>query len=343
VTATDGHRRVAILTSGGDAPGMNAAIRAATVAAIEAGWGVVGVRHGFRGLCAGALAPLTLADVRAIQGRGGTVLGSARCPELADRVVRDHARDVLAAARVEAVIVIGGDGSMRGAAALSDPAERRTGGARVVGVPASIDNDLPMTATIGADTALNTIVAACDRLADTADSHERAFIVEVMGRDCGWLAVGAAEAVGADAVLYPEAGLDDDAVVAAVVAAIQQARARAGARNVLVIKAEGVRITTEQLRRRVDDVLAAAGDRFETRTAILGHLVRGGAPTAFDRVLASRLGRVAMRAALVGADRVMATWSPPSPFTPAAPRADRLCSFIDLLEASGNAALAHAG
>jgi 6-phosphofructokinase 1 len=329
VLTEDGReRRVAFLTSGGDAPGMNAALRAGVLAALEAGWVPIGIRTGFRGLIAGTLGPMGYSDVATIVSRGGTVLGSARCPELADPAVRIRGRAVLAAAGVEALVVIGGDGSMRGAAALADAAG--TGPApRVVGVPASIDNDLPASCAIGADTALNTIVDACDRIGDTADSHDRVFIVEVMGRDCGWLAVHAAEAVGADAVLYPEAGRGEDAIVDDIVAAIRRARGRDG-RRALVIKAEGVAVPTERIKIRVDAALAAAGMTVETRTVILGHLVRGGAPTAFDRVLATRLGRAATKAAMAGADRVMVAWRPPAIGPSKVPLPEGVCRFVEL-------------
>jgi 6-phosphofructokinase 1 len=326
-------RRVAILTSGGDAPGMNAALRAAALAALDAGWEVVGVNQGFRGLVDGSLRPLAAADVAPLLGRGGTFLGSARCPEMTERAVRVRARAVLAAASVDALVVIGGDGSMRGASALASESERGGAIPRVVGVPASIDNDLPWTCSIGADTALNTIVDACDRIADTAASHDRAFIVEVMGRDCGWLARSAGIAAGADAVLFPESGRSEAEMIAEVVAAIRRAATPPGARRALIIKAEGVAIPIDRLRDRIDQGLAAAAIAVETRAAVLGHIVRGGAPTAFDRVLATRLGRAAMRAAIAGADHVMATWrTPAATGDPAAPTDDIPCRFVELDE-----------
>ncbi len=316
-------RRVAILTSGGDAPGMNTAIRAAVIAGVDAGCDMIGIRDGFRGVVAGTFDRLTAGDVSSIQGRGGTILGTARCPELVDPSVRARARAVLTVAGIDAVIVIGGDGSMRGAAALG-----ADGGPRMIGVPASIDNDLAASCSIGADTALNTIVDACDRLGDTADAHDRAFLIEVMGRDSGWLARSAAEAMGADAVVYPEAGRSEDDVIADVVAAIRRARARPGARRVLVIKAEGVAVPIDRLKRRVDAALVGAA-AIETRTIVLGHLVRGGAPTGFDRVLAAHLGRTAMRAALAGAGHVMVAWRPPVA-SAAAAQPDGQCRLIDL-------------
>ncbi|MGH7894757.1 MAG: 6-phosphofructokinase, partial [Candidatus Binatia bacterium] len=296
--------RLAILTSGGDAPGMNAAIRAAALLALSQGWEVYGVTDGYVGLLDGRLVTLGAADVSAIIREGGTILGSARCPEFTERAARDVARTRLREARIDALLVIGGNGSLAGAAALSDPAEAGTAGPVVIGLPASIDNDIGMTGlAIGVDTAMNTIVDACDRIADTASALNRTFLIEVMGRSCGYLAMTAAIAGAADAVLFPEAGRSDTEIVDAVIRTIERVRARRGRKNrVMVIKAEGVPLSTERLKEMVDARLREAGGKgglaVETRVTVLGHVVRGGRPSAFDRLLASRLAHVAVRAVL---------------------------------------------
>ena len=330
--------RIGILTSGGDAPGMNAAIRAATLLARDAGLDVVGIRHGYRGLVAGDVVPLDAADVAGILRDGGTILGSARCPAFLERKTRDQARRRLREAGVGALVVIGGNGSLTGAAALSDPAEAGDDPLRVVGVPASIDNDIGLTGmAIGVDTAMNTIVEACDKLSDTAAAHDRTFLVEVMGRSCGYLAMTAGLAAGADAVLVPEAGRGDDEIIDGVVHAIRRVRAREHRpKRVLVIKAEGVAIATEALKTAVDRRLAEDSGRdpetVETRVTVLGHVVRGGRPTAFDRLLASRLAVTAVRALLDGRTRVMAAWLQPSTAPGTTTADDPYCRLVDLAD-----------
>lgn len=302
--------RLAVLTSGGDAPGMNAAIRAVVRAAHACGTAVVGVERGYRGLLDGAFVALPPGDVDGIAREGGTVLGSARCLPFYERAARDQARAVLRDHGIGALVVIGGNGSLSGALALSDPEEAGAEAVQLAGIPATIDNDIALTRmSIGVDTALNTIVDACDNIADTATAHSRAFIVEVMGRDCGFLARAAAVATGADAVLLPEAGHNEDELVAVLAGAVRDARGRSPrARRVLCIKAEGVRVSSERLKQRVDAVLA--DDEIETRVTVLGHVVRGGRPSAFDRLLASGLGETAVAALAAGATRVMAAWRP---------------------------------
>jgi 6-phosphofructokinase 1 len=310
-------RRLAILTSGGDAPGMNAAIRAATMLALAEGWEVLGVSQGFRGLIEGRFAPLQPADVGPIVRRGGTILGSARCRAFLERDARDVARERLRDAGVEALLVIGGNGSLAGANALSDPREAGTDAVRVAAVPASIDNDIGFTGmSIGVDTAMNTIVEACDKISDTADAHDRTFLIEVMGRQCGYLAMTSAIASGADAVLFPEADKQEADVIETIVRTVRRVRARVGrTHRVVVVKAEGVPIPMDRLKTLVDERLRAEPDAdpesSETRVTILGHVVRGGRPTAFDRLVASRLAHVAMRALVDGLDRKMAAWNPP--------------------------------
>jgi len=311
-----GSGRMAILTSGGDAPGMNAAIRAAALLAMSQGWKVFGVSDGYRGLLEGRLTELGPGDVSGIIREGGTILGSARCREFAERATRDVARRRLGEATIDALLVIGGNGSIAGAAALSDPAEAESGGPLVIALPASIDNDIGLTGlAIGVDTAMNTIVDACDKIADTASALNRTFLVEVMGRRCGYLAMTAAIAGAADAVLFPEAGRSDTEVVDAVLRTIERVRARRGRKNrVIVIKAEGVSLSTERLKEMVDARLHESdgkGLAVETRVTVLGHVVRGGRPSAFDRLLASRLAHVAVRALMAGEHRRMAAWQLP--------------------------------
>jgi 6-phosphofructokinase 1 len=310
--------RLGVLTSGGDAPGMNAAIRAATLVARAAGVDVVGVERGYRGLLEDAIVPLGAAEVGGILREGGTMLGSARCKEFHERAVRDRARAVLRNRGIDGLVVIGGNGSLTGAQLLADPDEAGADPVRIVGVPASIDNDLGLTGlSIGVDTAMNTIVEACDKIADTATAHDRTFIIEVMGRDCGYLAMTSAIAAGADLALFPEAGRDDASVVDAVVDTVLAVRARPRkSRRVIIIKAEGVAIPVERLKamvdaRLVERVPGTDPSTIETRVTVLGHVVRGGRPSAFDRLLGSRLANVAVRGLLAGATHKMAAWMPP--------------------------------
>ena len=335
-------KRIAVLTSGGDAPGMNAAIRAATLIGRAAGADILGIERGYRGLLEDAFVPLGPSDVGGILREGGTILGSARCKEFHQREVRDRARAVLAKREVDGLIIIGGNGSLTGALHLADTTE--IGGGRplkVVGLPASIDNDLGLTGmSIGVDTAMNTIVEACDKIADTATAHDRTFIIEVMGRDCGYLAMTSGIAVGADLVLFPEAGKPEAKIVDQIVETVLAIRTRQQkrARRVIIIKAEGVAMPVEKMKTEVDARLrekqpGVEPTSIETRVTVLGHVVRGGRPSAFDRLLGSRLGNVAVRALLHGMSHKMAAWMPavdldeevgaPSPWDPK-------CWLVDL-------------
>jgi len=234
---------------------MNAAIRAAALVGRAAGADIVGIERGYRGLLEDAFVELGPNDVAGILREGGTMLGSARCKEFHQREVRDRARAVLAKRGVDGLIVIGGNGSLTGALYLADPAEIGDGAPlKIVGVPASIDNDLALTGlSIGVDTAMNTIVEACDKIADTATAHDRTFIVEVMGRDCGYLAMTSAIAVGADLALFPEAGRAESEIVDQIVQTVQTVRSRSRrARRVIIIKAEGVSLPIDRLRARLD-------------------------------------------------------------------------------------------
>lgn len=330
-------KRIAILTSGGDAPGMNAAVRAAALLAIGRDIEVFGIERGYEGLLEGALRPLEIKDVADIIREGGTVLGSARCLEFHRPEARERARQNLARAGVEGLIVIGGNGSLTGLQALTDPAENATG-LKGVGIPASIDNDIGVTRlSIGVDTAVNTIVEACDKISDTASAHDRTFIVEVMGRDCGYLAMASAIASAANAVLFPEMERTEDEIVELVGSAVIRGQSReARSKRVLVIKAEGVSITTERLKERLDAFCRERlGDRprVETRVTVLGHVVRGGRPSALDRQIASRLAHVAVRALLDGQSRLMAAWTNSTTKTDARVRpssTDPQCSLIDI-------------
>ena len=310
-------KRIAVLTSGGDAPGMNAAIRAITLIGRAAGADIVGIERGYRGLLDDAVIPLHPGDVAGILREGGTMLGSARCKEFHQREVRDRAREILSKHEVDGLIVIGGNGSLTGALHLANPEEIGSGRPlKIIGIPASIDNDLAYTGlSIGVDTAMNTIVEACDKIADTATAHDRTFIIEVMGRDCGYLAMTSAIAVGADLALFPEAGKTEDQIVEQIVNTVLAIRKRQSkrARRVLIIKAEGVAMPVERIKTAVDAKLHerypdAEPSTIETRVTVLGHVVRGGRPSALDRLLGSRLANVAVRALLAGTTHKMAAW-----------------------------------
>lgn len=332
-------QRIAILTSGGDAPGMNAAVRAAAMVALSRGVDVVGVKYGFRGLLNGDFMPLDVAKVAGIIREGGTILGSARCPEIHTRQGRETVRRQLAEAGVDGLLVIGGDGSLTGAQALTNPDEVADFATRVIGVPASIDNDIGLTGmAIGVDTAMNTIMNACDNIVDTASAFDRTFIVEVMGRQSGYLAMTAGIAAGADAVLFPESRRSAEELVEAVTtAALEATRHKDRPRSALIVKAEGSSLSPEQLQERVDRRLAEHSESgepvVETRVTVLGHVVRGGRPTAFDRVVASRLAHVGVRALLEGQTRKMAGWMlPVEPPNDVATRssADPYCWLVDI-------------
>jgi 6-phosphofructokinase 1 len=275
-------KKVAVLTSGGDAPGMNAAIRAVVRNGVDKGWGMFGVRQGFAGLLEQTIIPLGSRRVGGIIQLGGTMLGSARCPEFANEPVRRHAISVLERLGIEALVVIGGNGSQTGAAALSQM------GVPVVGVASTIDNDLcGSDITIGVDTALNVALEAIDRLKVTASSHQRAFLVEVMGRDCGYLALMCGIAGGAEAVVIPEVDIDPEQLAQDLRAAYER-----GKMHGIVVVAEGARYDAEALSHYFQANRERLG--FQIRATTLGHVQRGGTPTAFDRLLATRLGNAAI-------------------------------------------------
>jgi 6-phosphofructokinase 1 len=263
---------------------MNAAIRAVVRTGLDRGWNVLGVKNGYRGLVNGEFGPCSSRDVAGIIQRGGTVLGSARCREFEEQSGRERAVQQLDNCNVSGVIVIGGNGSQTGASLLSDK------GVPVVGVSSTIDNDLAGTEiTIGVDTALNIALEAIDRLKTTASSHHRGFLVEVMGRNCGYIAVNAGIAGGAEVVVIPEI----DTTPEAIAGELRDAYAR-GKNHALAVVAEGAQLNAEAL----VSYFRQHGHRtgFELRAIQLGHIQRGGAPTAFDRLLGTRFGAAAVEA-----------------------------------------------
>lgn len=277
-------KRVGVLTSGGDAPGMNAAIRSVTRAAIYNGLEVIGFRRGYEGLLDGDGIPLTVSSVGGIIHRGGTILRTARC----ERFMRpEGVREGLQRLKdydIDALVVIGGDGSFHGAYELHKL------GFPVVGIPGTIDNDMAGTdCTIGFDTACNTALQCIQKLRDTASSHERLFIVEVMGRSAGFIALETAVAAGAEFVLLPEDPFDFDTLVKR----LQYAKGRGKAHSLIVV-AEGVMPAAELANRLKDNA------SYDARIVVLGHIQRGGTPSSFDAVLASRLGGGAVEALLRG-------------------------------------------
>ena len=277
-------KKIAVLTSGGDAPGMNAAIRAVVRTAIHNGIEVMGVQRGYAGLINGELFPMNRSSVSDIIQRGGTILRTARCLEFKQEEVRKEAAQILADNGVEALVVIGGDGSFTGAKLLSKL------GVKTIGLPGTIDNDLTYTDyTIGFDTALNTVVDAIDKIRDTSTSHERVSIVEVMGRNCGDIALHTGVACEAEYIITPEQGYDKDELCKVILEG-----KKAGKMHNLVLLAEGVGGASE-LSKYIEDKTG-----IETRATVLGHIQRGGAPSAFDRVLASRMGSKAIELLMEG-------------------------------------------
>lgn len=271
-------KRIAVLTSGGDAPGMNAAVRAVARKAIHEGIEVFGINYGYAGLVAGDIRQLTALDVSDTINRGGTFLYSARYPEFAHVEGQLKGIEQLKKFGIEGLVVIGGDGSYQGAVALTKH------GFPAVGVPGTIDNDIPGTDyTIGFDTAVNTALDALDRIRDTATSHVRTFIVEVMGRNAGDIALWAGVATGADEIIIPELDFD----IKAVVRKIQEGR-RQGKKHIVIVLAEGVMSAADFAKKLWDE------GESHTRVTVLGHVQRGGSPTAKDRVLASLFGAKAV-------------------------------------------------
>ena len=277
-------KRLAVLTSGGDCSGMNATLRAVVRAGLSGGIEVIGVQKGFQGVLDRNFQSLTTKSVSGKLQLGGTFLQSARCKEMLTDAGQFQAAENLLAAEIGGIVVIGGDGSHRGALAMQQR------GIPVIAIPASIDNDIPFTdMSLGVDTALNNIIHAVDCLKDTASSHDRTFVVETMGRNCGYLALAAAVATGAEYALVPELPFDIDEICVAL-----RRRFLEGRDNSIIMVAEGAgkaQSIADQIKDRIG---------FETRIMVLGHYQRGGSPSTFDRILAARFGVSAVEALLQG-------------------------------------------
>ncbi|MBC7804114.1 MAG: 6-phosphofructokinase [Candidatus Parcubacteria bacterium] len=284
-------RAIGVLTAGGDAPGMNAAVRAVVRTAHAMGLRAYGIRRAYEGLVHGDFCDLGARDVGGIIQRGGTILKTSRFPDFAKPEVQQEALRRFKAKGIDALVAIGGDGTMRGALALHKL------GFPVMGIPASIDNDVYGTdISIGVDTALNTIIEAIDKLRDTASSHQRAFIVETMGRHCGHLALMSGIISGAEMILIPE----QEAGAEEVADTVRDAHAR-GKTHAFIVVSEGAKLGASALKEKLD--LMQTG--FDFRVTILGHVQRGGSPSAWDRLLAARLGVSAVERLIKGESGVM--------------------------------------
>lgn len=272
-------KKIGILTSGGDAPGMNAAIRSAVRTGLAMDMEVYGIRHGYEGLIDGEIDKMHWEDVGDILQRGGTILRTARSKRFFEKEYQEKASKILETFGIDGLVVIGGDGSMKGGTDLSRL------GIKVMVVPGTIDNDLGFTDfTIGFDTAVNTILDLISNIRDTSSSHERATVIEVMGRSCGDIALHAGLAGGADGILVPEIEPDIDRLCTQVIRGQS-----AGKCHSLIVKAEGVGITTDDLVKKLEEVTGT-----ETRAVVPGYIQRGGSPTARDRMLASLTARKAV-------------------------------------------------
>ncbi len=286
-------KTIGILTSGGDAPGMNAAIRAVTRSAIYNGMTVKGVMRGYKGLVCNEIVDFRSQSVSNIIQMGGTILKTARCKEFTTSEGRKMAYDNMMAAGIDALVVIGGDGSLTGAGVFANEYN-----VPIVGLPGTIDNDLGGTdSTIGYDTALNTIVDAVDKLRDTASSHERLFFVEVMGHTAGYLALNSALASGSEAAIIPEMETEVDQLAELINNGFRKSK-----NSAIVIVAEnpvtgGATALAERVKKEFP--------QYDARVTILGHIQRGGSPTAFDRILALRMGEGAIEALMEGQRNVM--------------------------------------
>jgi 6-phosphofructokinase 1 len=284
---------VGVLTSGGDAPGMNAAIRAVVRIGLSKGWEMFGIRRGYQGLIEGDFVPLLARDVGGIIERGGTILQSARSEEFRTRQGREKALRNLKENKIDAAIIIGGGGSQTGAHELSQL------GYPVVGISSTIDNDLyHADITIGVHTALNTALEAIDKLRTTASSHSRVFLVEVMGREYGYLALVSGIAGGVEAIAIPEVETDPEEIAVEIQSAYKRGKSHA-----IVVVAEGAKYNADGLARYFDEHHERLG--FELRVTKLGHVQRGGSPTVYDRFLATRLGAFAVELLARGDQGVM--------------------------------------
>lgn len=287
-------KKIAVLTSGGDSPGMNAAIRAVVRATIYNQLECIGVFRGFQGLVEGDFKELNARSVKNLVNRGGTFLKSARCDDFRTKEGRKKAYEHLKRNNIDALVVIGGDGSFAGASLFADEFDFA-----VVGVPSTIDNDITGTDfTIGYDTALNTVVEAIDKIRDTANSHNRLILVEVMGRDAGNIALNAGIGAGAEEILIPEHNIGTDKLLESL-----SRSKKSGKTSSIVVVAEGDK-TGKNIFELAEFIEKNMKD-YEVRVTVLGHIQRGGAPSCYDRVLASRLGVGAVEALIHGASKVM--------------------------------------
>ncbi|MBN2501213.1 MAG: 6-phosphofructokinase [Anaerolineales bacterium] len=284
-------RRIGVMTSGGDSPGMNPCVRAVVRTALSHDVEVYGIREGYAGMIRGEIIPMNARDVSGIIQQGGTILRTARSMEFKTKKGQREGIRQMNEFGIDGLVVIGGDGSLSGAHVLAEQ------GVAVVGVPGSIDNDIWGTSmSIGVDTAMNTILNAIDMLRDTASSHQRAFLVETMGRACGYLAVAAGITGGAELVLTPEIKVTVEEVAKEVEMAYMRGKA-----HCIIVVAEGASLKCTELKEALD----AMDVGFHTRVTILGHIQRGGKPSAFDRLLATRMGMAAVEALLDGESDVM--------------------------------------
>ncbi|NLL29411.1 MAG: 6-phosphofructokinase [Bacteroidales bacterium] len=286
--------RIGVLTSGGDAPGMNAAIRAVTRTAIFEGIKVTGIIHGYQGLIDEKFVEFETKDVAQIIQRGGTILKTARCADFKEKAGRAKAYENIKKAGIDALVVIGGDGTFRGANAFL----KEYPDIKIVGIPGTIDNDLAGTDNcIGYDTALNTVVEAVDKIRDTADSHERLFFIEVMGRDAGFIALRSGIAVGAENILIPETPTSIDEIMDKV----EHGRRQNKTSGIIIIaegdESGGAFVVAEKAKKRLPN--------YDIRVTVLGHIQRGGSPSCMDRVYASQYGFHAVKALLNGKSGVM--------------------------------------
>lgn len=283
-------KKIAVMTSGGDAPGMNAAIRAVVRYGVSKELEVYGVMRGYAGLLEDDIKMLNFADVGGIMEKGGTILRTARCQEFKVDRGRQEAYKILKSHDIEGLVVIGGDGSLNGAALIATESD-----VKIVGLPGSIDNDISETdMCIGVDTCLNTVVENIQKLKDTASSHERAFIVETMGRNCGYIALISGLTTGAEAIVIPEIKVDYQALADKLLAGRKR-----GKINSIVVVAEGA-ASAYTVARYLENKTG-----YETRVTILGHIQRGGSPSVADRLLASRMGAASVQALIDGQSNVM--------------------------------------
>ena len=281
-------KRIGVLTSGGDGPGLNACIRAVTRTAISLGLEVMGIRRGYTGLVNGEFVPFDARSVGGIIAKGGTILGTTRLPEFKEKKHQRVAIRTLNQHQVDGLVVIGGNGSSAGALALHQL------GFPTISIPGTIDNDVGGTdMAVGVDTALNTVLEAIDKIKDTASSHQRAFLIEVMGRDCGYLALMGGIAGGAELILIPELETPLEKVAETLTDAYTRGKSHG-----IVIVAEGYKPGTQALLQYLEEHKEELG--FSMRVTVLGHIQRGGAPSAFDRILGTRLGAAATRGLIDG-------------------------------------------